>query len=218
MIFSGALNFDFLSQIDGKDGSFSAKNLGLNFESMVSSGSLSLEELKILSLAGDSFFFFKNLEDAGFMTPEMKKVFDTYNNSWLAWTREDAMKSLSGATPEEQLSFTVTENISKMSLKDLENYLTDFPLLTAKEDLGMSGALHMFQVELDRKNTLALAEKLARDLTQSGMTDVGRENFKNSLDAMNLSGTVGFHESNPEESIFSLTLSASGGEILGTFE
>ena len=185
---------------------------------MVSSGSLSLEELKILSLAGDSFFFFKNLQDAGFMTPEMKKVFDTYNNSWLAWTREDTMKSLSGATPEEQLSFTVTENISKMSLKDLENYLTDFPLLTAKEDLGMSGALHMFQVELDRKNTLALAEKLARDLTQSGMTDVGRENFKNSLDAMNLAGTVGFHESNPEESIFSLTLSASGGEVLGTFD
>lgn len=151
VLLSGALSLDYNAKLYERDGYITAKNVQFDYESLVSSGSVGLGELSLISKLGDTFFRFQDFRDGGVLPEDIRKVFDTYNNTWLSWTREDARKSLSGTlTPEEEMTLTVTENISKITLENIEQYLTKNPLWQPTADLGMSGALHLWSIDLNR--------------------------------------------------------------------
>lgn len=62
-------------------------------------------------------------------------------------------------------------NILTKSLTDVEKYATDYPIFRDTADLGMSGSLQYWSVELDRAQILALSKQLSLDLAGTGMTD-----------------------------------------------
>ena len=80
-------------------------------------------------------------------------------------------KTQSGMTNEELMGYNIGTNIFKKSLADIEKYITDYPIWKDTADLGISGSLHFWSVDLDRNNIVALAKKLSLDLAGTGMTD-----------------------------------------------
>lgn len=53
---SGVLSTDYSSSVDGKNMSFTAKNLLLAYEALIASGSVSMDTFGITSHAGDAYF------------------------------------------------------------------------------------------------------------------------------------------------------------------
>ncbi len=51
----------------------------------------------------------------------------------------------------------------------------------------MSGSLHVWSVELDRANILALAKTLSKDLAGTGMTDEYVQNMEKNLSTVSFS-------------------------------
>ena len=64
-----------------------------------------------------------------------------------------------------------------MGLKDIEGYLTDYPIWKSTADLGMSGSLHRFAVTLDQDAVEKLIKKAMLDITGSGMTESMEKNM-----------------------------------------
>jgi hypothetical protein len=96
------------------------------------------------------------------------------------------------------------------SLSDIEKYATDYPIFKDTGDLGMSGSLHMWNIEIDRTNILALTRKLSNDLTGTGLTDEYAKNIETNLVSLSFSGKIGFDPKNPKISLLDATISASG--------
>ena len=72
-------------------------------------------------------------------------------------------------------------------MKDIEAYLTNYPIWKSTADLGMSGSLHRFAIDLDREGVMNLIKKVTLDLSGSGMTKEIEEDMKKSLEALSFS-------------------------------
>lgn len=72
----------------------------------------------------------------------------------------------------------------------MKKYLKDYPIFRSTADLGMSGSVHMWSVELDREKLMALIEKVSLDLSGEAMTDTDKESMKQDLSSLNLVGKM----------------------------
>jgi hypothetical protein len=172
----------------------------------VNSGSLSVDELGIISHNADSYMSYKNIVDIGMIPEQTKEIIKKYENTWL----NIAEKSPTDMSSEELMGYTIGKNIFMKSTSDIEKYATEYPLLKSTADLGMSGSLHMFSIEIDRANILALTKKLSLDLAGTGITDDYAKTVETNLTELSFSGVIGFDPKNPKISTLDANLSASG--------
>lgn len=110
----------------------------------------------------------------------------------------------------------MTKNMAKIDIPKIEEYLTSYPIWKSKSDLGMSGSLHTYAVELDREKIITLIDTITSDLTGSGMTDEDRSSLRTELANVGLVGTMGFDPSDARVGQTRLTLSSTGGQVIGT--
>jgi len=126
----------------------------------VSSGSISADEVGIISHNSESFLSFKNINDEGVIPTAVKSIIKKYEGRWL----NIMGKTNTDMSNEELIGYNIGKNIFMKSLTDIEKYITDYPIWKDTADLGMSGSLHIWSVDLDRTNIVALAKKLSLDL------------------------------------------------------
>ncbi len=210
-ILSGSLTSQYSGLLDGRNSESFFRDFRVLFTSLVSSGSLSADEIGFLSHGTDSYLSYKNITDTGLMTDEMRTIVKKYQNTWLSLidnSEEDMSEN-------ELMAYNFTQNVMKKSLSDVEKYLTDYPLFKETADLGMSGSLHFWSVDLDRANIVALSRKLAIDLTGTGIADADIATLTTNLDAISFSGKIWFDPSNPKVSTLDGTVSLSGVTLAG---
>lgn len=217
MMVTGSLSLEHSAKVNGRDADLSLKNIRAVYESMMGSGSLSLDQFGLVSKNGDAYFFFQGLTDT-LLPEDIRIVLAKYEKTWLSWTRDDIKNTLAGATEEEIIANTIIENLSKMTLADVEKYLTKYPILKNTADLGMSGSLHVYSVDLDRESTLSLITKVTEDITGSGVSDADKGDIQDGLASITLSGTVAFDSSNARVAETHLTISESGSSEVGTID
>ena len=143
------------------------------------------------------------------MSDDIKKVLKKYENNWLSLIE----KSSSGMTTKELMEYTIARNLTTKSLSDIEKYLTDYPIFHDTVDLGMSGSLHFWSVELDRAHILALSKQLTADLAGTGMTDADATALAKNLESLSFSGKMGLDPTNAKVSSLDGVFSASGKVI-----
>ena len=113
----------------------------------------------------------------------------------------------------ENFGYNIGRNLMSKSLSDVEKYATTYPIWRDTADLGMSGSLHYWSVELDRPQIVSLIKQLSLDLSGTGMTDTDVQTLESNLATMAFSGKIGFDPQDPRLSVLDGALSASGKTI-----
>lgn len=205
-LFSWSLTSNYNGLIDGRNSESVFQNLQVLFNSLISSGSLSVEQVSVLSHGTDSFLSFKNISDVGVIPEPVRAIIKKYENTWL----NIAQNNVEDMSSEELLGYNIGKNLFSKSLTDLEKYATDYALLKDTQDLGMSGSLHFWSVELDRTNIIKLAQQLTKDLAGTGITDETLKSMSSALESVAFSGKIGFDPEKPSVSLLEWDLTASG--------
>jgi hypothetical protein len=125
----------------------------------------------------------------------MRTIFANYNDTWLSWTQAEAEAGITD--PQELRVMAMTKNLAKMDIATIEKYLTTYPIWKQVADLGMSGSLHVYSVELDR-------EKADQSALRTELTNIG------------ITGTPAFDPADASIGQTRLTLSSTGGISVGT--
>jgi hypothetical protein len=99
------------------------------------------------------------------------------------------------------------------SIGDIEKYATTYPIMREIADLGMSGSLHVWSVELDRAHMISLARDLYSDISGTGMTASGVIDLQRAIDTMSWSGRLAFDPSDARSMLLDGALSVSGSVI-----
>ncbi|MFZ2255414.1 MAG: hypothetical protein WAW59_04545 [Patescibacteria group bacterium] len=144
----------------------------------------------------------------------MREVFGKFDGTWLSWTREEARAGITD--PTELQAMNMLENLSKIDKNQIEKYLVEYPIWKSTEDMGMSGALHLYKVELDREKAIALMNVVKLDLTGSGFSSEEQSALREQLALVGLSGTMAFHPDNTSTSQMMLNIADGSGVTLGT--
>ncbi len=164
----------------------------------------------MISKTGDAFVKTINVTSENLLPTETLDILKKYDGKWLSYTSEDRKKALSGATDEEIAQFQVGEMLSKMTLDDVENYLTKYPVWKEAADLGMSGSLHSYSVELNNQNIIALVDDFTQKATGKSMADDAKTNLANDLSGIHITGTMSFDPSESRTADFVGNIVASG--------
>jgi hypothetical protein len=93
-------------------------------------------------------------------------------------------------SPAELAGYNIGRNLMTKSLSDIKKYATEYSLFRDTADLGMSGSLHIWSVELHKSNILALSKQLTLDLAGTGMTDAESAELAKNLEAVSFSGKI----------------------------
>ncbi len=208
-ILSGSLASEYSGLIEGRNSESFFRNIRVLFTSLVSSGSISADEVGIISHGADSYLSYKNLVDAGMMSDDIKTVLKKYENTWLSLTEQANI----GMSADELMGYTMGRNLMMRSLSDVEKYAIDYPVFRDTADLGMSGSLHFWSVELDRAHILALSKQLTMDLAGTGMTDADSATLAKNIDTASFSGKIGYDPTNPRVSVLDGAFSVSGALV-----
>lgn len=185
-ILSGGLTANYNTLIDGRNSESYFHNLDLKFTSLLSSGALSIGELALVSHGADSFISYKNISDIGLIPTEMQTIIKKYENNWLNMSKG----AESEMSAEELMGYNIARNLIGKSLSDVSNYATEYPIWKDTADLGMSGALHMWSIDMNRTNMVELAKKLSLDLAGTGMTTEAISSLEKSLSAITFTGSL----------------------------
>ncbi len=208
-ILSGSLSSDYSALIDGRNSESFFRKVSLLYTSLVSSGSISADELGFAGHGADTYISYKNIVDAGMMSDDIKKILTKYENTWLSLSEQANI----GMTPDELVGYNMGRNILTKSLTDVEKYATDYPIFRDTADLGMSGSLQYWSVELDRAQILSLTKQLTTDLAGTGMTDADSLDLAKNLETVSFSGKIGYDPADPRISVIDGALSVSGALV-----
>jgi hypothetical protein len=214
VLLSGSTDFRYDLQSNGRDLSLMTTDGRIDYTGLAGSGRLTFDKFGLIAEKGNFHVLYKGLESASLMTPEMRTIFAKYNDSWLSWTQGEAEAGITD--PQELRVMAMTKNLAKMDLTTIERYLTTYPIWKQVADLGMSGSLHVYSVELDREQVIALVDTITTDLTGSGLTGEERSDFQRDLASIGLAGTLAFDPADATVGQTRLTLSSTGGESIST--
>lgn len=210
-VMSRSFDSEYLSKIDGQSGEFHLKNLKAITSSIVSSGSITADDIGMIAKTGDSYFFLKGINaTSDTIDTSMLSVIKKYENTWLSLTRAEMTESFSGSEGVDALSYKVTENLAALTLDDIESYLTKYPVLRSTKDLGMSGSLQSYEVALDTEAMVNLVSDFGARVTGSGMTQEAKDELRTKLSEVNLKGVLSLDPKDASVSQFVGTVSASG--------
>ncbi len=205
-ILSGSLSSEYSALIDGRNSESFFRKVSLLYTSLVSSGSISADELGFAGHGADTYISYKNIVDAGMMSDDIKKILTKYENTWLSLSEQANI----GMTPDELVGYNMGRNILTKSLTDVEKYATDYPIFRDTADLGMSGSLQYWSVELDRAQILALSKQLSLDLAGTGMTDEYTRTLESNLATISFTWKIWYDPADPTVSTLDGSLSTSG--------
>ncbi|MBC7498403.1 hypothetical protein H7170_02055 [Candidatus Gracilibacteria bacterium] len=205
-ILSGVLSSQYSATLDGHNSESFFRKISLLYSSLVSSGSLSADEIGFAGHGADTYVSYKNLVDIGMMSDDVKAVLKKYENSWLSMTQKASIDM----STEELTSYKIGKNLMTKSLSDIEKYATDYMIWRDTADLGMSGSLHYWSVDLDRTQISALAKQLSLDLVGTGMTLENIKTLESNLSTLSFSGRLAYDIVDPTVSVLDGSLSASG--------
>lgn len=211
---SGSFASQYTLKNDGRNVSLDMEETRLQYDGISGSGFLAIDELNFISQTGDIYVFYKNLEDIGFLTPAMTEVFSRFEGKWLSWTQEEARTDITDPTELEAMK--LAENISKLDKKQIQKYLTNYPIWKSTADLGMSGSLHMYDVELDKAKVVAMMDAIRTDLIGAGFSPEDLSALNDQLNLIQLTGTLGFHTTDTEITQTLLSFGSSAEGTLGT--
>ncbi len=205
-ILSGTLSSEYTALLDGRNSESFFRKVSLIYSSLVSSGSLSADEIGFAWHGADTYVSYKNLVDADMMSADVRKVLGKYENSWLSMTQQSNI----GMSADELAGYNIAKNLMTKSLPDIEKYATWYPIWRDVADLGMSGSVHYWSVDLDRSQISALAKQLSLDLAGTGMTTENIATLDRNLATLSFSGKLGYDIVDPTLSVLDGSLSASG--------
>lgn len=208
-VMSGSINADYTANVKDRDASIDVSHLQAIYTSLMSSGSLRADQASFISKSGDAFFRIAGLTATDILPPDTVALLQKYDGKWLSQTAADRLIALSGATEEERVQYQVGEMFSKMTLDDIEGYLTKYPLWKETADLGMSGSLQGYSVELDRANLLALIEDFTTKATGKGLSQESRDKFTQDISQINITGNTYFDPAESRTANFSGALTTS---------
>jgi hypothetical protein len=195
VLLSGSTDFHYDLQSNGRDLSLMTTGGRIEYSGLAGSGRLSFDKLGVIAEKGNLHLLYKDLEAASFMTPELRTIFTKYNDSWLSWTQAESEAGITD--PQELRVMAMTKNLAKMDLETVEKYLTTYPIWKETADLGMSGSLHTYSVELDREQVIILVDTITTDLTGSGLTTDDQSALRAELMDIGLVGTLAFDPLDP---------------------
>lgn len=90
------------------------------YETLLASGSISAKEIAFIKVASDWFLRFNTISGTNdIIDPQIQKILDTYNNTWLSSTQDELLATFSGASEEEQLSMRMSQAFWDLSLEDI---------------------------------------------------------------------------------------------------
>ena len=191
-ILSGAIRATYDAKVHGQDVEFHVQDTSLRYETLLASGSFLADSLDMISQGGDAFFRFDGVESLGLFGPEIVPVLEKYKNTWLAVTKTEFENSLSGSTTEDRIAYEISDALGRMTLTDMEDYLTRYLLWKEEKSLGMSGGLTVFEVSLSRENIRAMVSEFAKKASGTDLTPEQQTSLEKSLQDMTLSGTMAF--------------------------
>jgi len=118
--------------------------------------------------------------------------------------------------PIELQALDLLENISKLTKKEIQEYTNTYKIFRSTKELGMSGSLQMYAIELDRDALIGLLDALKKDLTTTGFDVDDIAALQSSMADISITGEMGFHPKNTTESYISLNFADSEDTPLGT--
>lgn len=134
-VMSGVLSSEYTSKVDGKNVEFMARNLMMAYEALIASGSVNLDTLGITTHEGDTYFRYENFRQSNMLSPDMFDIFGRYDKQWLSLTKKEVSDSFSGASTDDILSYRLSENLSSLTLDEVDEFLTKYPVLKETKDL-----------------------------------------------------------------------------------
>lgn len=217
-IMSGALSTEYVSQVQGHDASVVFTKPHAGYEMILGTGSFEADEVALLSKAGDTFFRLSGLKPTELIDTEVQKVLQKYDKVWLSLSAKDIESSFSGASQNDLMSYQISRAISTMTLADLESYMTQYPIWKNTKDLGVSGDIHSYAVEVNQENILAMTDAFVKKATGKPLDESTRKDITNSLTQIHVDGTMSFDVAHKDVATFSGTITASGSTgTLATF-
>jgi hypothetical protein len=172
------------------------------------------KKISMIAMGGDVFLRYEGLVDAGLIDASVGEILKKYQNTWLALSQNDITKSLSGSSEDEIVSYKVSQALTRMTLSDIEVYLTKYPLLKEQKDLGMSGALHMYEISLAKENILALVDAFTKKATDKNMSTQARKDLEENLANINISGIMGLDPKDDAHMSFDGTIVSGSGDAV----
>jgi hypothetical protein len=211
-ILSGAVSAGYSAKVHGQDIDLSVQNPSLRYETILASGSLLARQIDMMSQGGDVFFRYDGLSTFGLLDEAAMGVIDQYKNIWLALPTDAIDTSLSGS--EDVATYKLSQALTRMTLSDVESYLTKYPLWKEEKNLGMSGVLMIYEVSLAKDNLLAMMGAFTLEATGNDLTSEQKTSLTQALADINVTGTIGFDPKDAHHMNAALTLIPSGGEAL----
>ena len=188
--------------MDGKDAESVFRDVRAEYQMFMGSGSIQAKEFAFTSKAGDLFMKWSGLASTEMLDPESLSIIKKYENSWLSLTEEDMMASLSGASEDEIMTNKLSQAMTKMTLSDIESYLTEYPIWKETKDLGTTGELHSYEVTLHKENMIAMAKAFVKKSTQKDMTPDALSSLEQSLAKIDVKGRISYDPKNPKVAEF----------------
>jgi hypothetical protein len=213
MILSGSFSSEFDAKIKWQDADMAFNNPSVSYETFLASGSLMAKQIGLITHGGDAYFRYEDLKSIG-LDDTVGSIFEKYKNTWLSLKKTDIENSLSGSSEEDIMSYHLSEAITRLTLSDIEKYLTDFPIWKEKKDLGMSGSLHMFEVEIARENIVAMVDAFTKEATGKWLSNNVKEELQKSLWETQFWWTLGLDPNDEKRVSFDGTLQSGSGEEL----
>jgi hypothetical protein len=207
-ILSGALSGGYSAKAHGQDIDLSVQNPALQYETILASGSLLAKQIDMISLGGDAFFRYDGLSTFGLLDEKSLGVIDQYKNIWLAISADEFDASLSGT--EDESAYKLSQALTRMTLSDIESYLTKYPLWKEEQNLGMSGDLMIYEVSLAKENLIAMMSAFTLEATGKDMTSEQKASLTQALDDIGVAGRVGFDPKDARHMSAVLTATPSG--------
>jgi hypothetical protein len=201
-IMSGAISTSYDAKVAGQGLDMIFSNLSARYETFLASGSLIAKEIAMITSGGDAYFRYDGLVESGLMDEGVRAIFEKYKNTWLALSQSDMDASLSGSIEQEIIASKLSQAISRMSLADIEKYLTKYPILKEQKDLGMSGSLHSYEVILANENIMNMFSAFIAEATEKDMSPEDKKGLEKSLKDISLSGIISFDASDAKRMIF----------------
>lgn len=121
------------------------------------------------------------------------------------------MTSLSGASESDILIQKISESIMKLSLKDIESYMTKYPLWKETKDLGMIGDRQSYEVILHKENILALISTFVMESTGSGLIEADKKSIEDTLAQIDMKGRISYDTKDAHFALFDAIITPLGG-------
>lgn len=191
---SGSIQTDYTLSRSGRDYEIFSKELVVLFSDLQGPESLSLKNLGLIVSGGNAFM---KLDDATgtLLESTLTPLISKYRSKWIALS--NASLAMSGSSKEEQLAYKFSENLTKLTLKDIRKYSEKYPLWKLTKDNGILNGFYNYEVTLDKDHLKALILDLSNRLTEQTLDAAATSQIDAILAGFDIVGTFRIDTEDP---------------------